>query len=741
MTELSPNLPPRQWIAGIRETNSSPLIGFESLSIESEAAITRKDVVAFLNWLAKLAEADLQCDQPLDMEVVSGVAESDVQWVRARYRLYPLYLQSLVITLASVDSGNELPPGLSLEKPTRWVLSHEIFRSGSLAYTRNADAWRRFLLEILANSDASGGLAFNLLEIPASALEKSQLDIRPVVLHALSTDGTACDRGDCRAQAAIANAFWQTFWATGALRTQRGRTFPVAFYPIDRSWPGEFEGLWHSRWVSLRRRLFGRTSLMAYMSEALTAAKALWFDTETQRFVADATFQPELSGLTWEDYRLYLFELNRTGFVDAYIGENANIFSKWKTEEKNSYSPRSSWDEERATQAIYDASSPFVVSDPASCGSLVRIHRVVPYAGCAFLSEVVNETDRLSDSGKLRELDGLIVGATNSTFFLNFPEEYVTLHSAMNDPVAALVENSHCHQIRTLRRAAFVLTSEGKPIITTALGLKLDCFALVFEGESVAATYFDRAHRPFPENKIGPLNFGAVVVGNAIVEIFEDMCAEVPANGWVIGDSEAFDHRIDPRQAASVELRDPETNRPVPIRHAFAVGPLLVSDGQVVPLGESKEEFAPIVTKEAPDFEEAAQLPRSALPKALREAPMRGVPPTRFPYDWDKTRAPRTAIGIREDGTVLLVVVDGRARPPHSVGATLAELAILMKNLGCRHAMNMDGGGSSVMFVNDVRAASHQLSPDLKPGVVNLPSDLGGVERLLPVPLLVIKRQ
>jgi hypothetical protein len=117
----------------------------------------------------------------------------------------------------------------------------------------------------------------------------------------------------------------------------------------------------------------------------------------------------------------------------------------------------------------------------------------------------------------------------------------------------------------------------------------------------------------------------------------------------------------------------------------------------------------------------------------------RGVPPTRFPYDWDRTRAPRTAIGVRADGTALLVVVDGRADLRHSVGVTLAELARVMLNLGCESAMNMDGGGSSVMFVHDPGARSLRLRDDLREGVVNLPSDLGGVERLLPVPLVICR--
>lgn len=63
------------------------------------------------------------------------------------------------------------------------------------------------------------------------------------------------------------------------------------------------------------------------------------------------------------------------------------------------------------------------------------------------------------------------------------------------------------------------------------------------------------------------------------------------------------------------------------------------------------------------------------------------------------SRHPRTAVGY-DPGTrrLWLVVVDGR-QPPHSAGMTLPELAGLMEALGAREALNLDGGGSSVMVV------------------------------------------
>lgn len=60
------------------------------------------------------------------------------------------------------------------------------------------------------------------------------------------------------------------------------------------------------------------------------------------------------------------------------------------------------------------------------------------------------------------------------------------------------------------------------------------------------------------------------------------------------------------------------------------------------------------------------------------------------------TRHPRTAAGIVNSHTVLLVVVDGR-QPDYSNGMPLDELAHLMKILGAKTALNLDGGGSSTL--------------------------------------------
>ena len=97
---------------------------------------------------------------------------------------------------------------------------------------------------------------------------------------------------------------------------------------------------------------------------------------------------------------------------------------------------------------------------------------------------------------------------------------------------------------------------------------------------------------------------------------------------------------------------------PWPVEDALGAGPALVSDGQVRVRINEEVFFG------------------SAIPNTH----------------------PRTAAGIRGDGTLLLVVVDGRQ--PVSRGVDLEQLAALLVDLGAEEALNLDGGGSSSLFVN-----------------------------------------
>lgn len=58
---------------------------------------------------------------------------------------------------------------------------------------------------------------------------------------------------------------------------------------------------------------------------------------------------------------------------------------------------------------------------------------------------------------------------------------------------------------------------------------------------------------------------------------------------------------------------------------------------------------------------------------------------------------PRMAIGQRQDGTMIFVVVDGR-QPGYSVGTNLLELQNIFEKYGAYNAANLDGGSSATMY-------------------------------------------
>ena len=72
---------------------------------------------------------------------------------------------------------------------------------------------------------------------------------------------------------------------------------------------------------------------------------------------------------------------------------------------------------------------------------------------------------------------------------------------------------------------------------------------------------------------------------------------------------------------------------------------------------------------------------------------------------------PRTAIGIRNHRKVIFVTLDGRTS--EAIGMTINELAELMTLLHCRDAVNLDGGGSTSMWI---------LGKPFN-GIVNMPCD------------------
>jgi exopolysaccharide biosynthesis protein len=78
---------------------------------------------------------------------------------------------------------------------------------------------------------------------------------------------------------------------------------------------------------------------------------------------------------------------------------------------------------------------------------------------------------------------------------------------------------------------------------------------------------------------------------------------------------------------------------------------------------------------------------------------------------FNKTRHPRTAVAITKNKRILLITVDGRNE--NSAGMSLFELTKLMRWLNAADAINLDGGGSTTLWISNY----------MQTGVVNFPTD------------------
>ncbi|MFZ1700163.1 MAG: phosphodiester glycosidase family protein [Pyrinomonadaceae bacterium] len=90
-----------------------------------------------------------------------------------------------------------------------------------------------------------------------------------------------------------------------------------------------------------------------------------------------------------------------------------------------------------------------------------------------------------------------------------------------------------------------------------------------------------------------------------------------------------------------------------------------------------------------------------------------------------ETRHPRTAVAKLKDGKFLMITVDGRSES--SGGIDLYDLAKLLLELGATDAMNLDGGGSTTMFLDGK--------------VVNRPSDKEGERKVSDAILVTLRKR
>jgi len=183
-----------------------------------------------------------------------------------------------------------------------------------------------------------------------------------------------------------------------------------------------------------------------------------------------------------------------------------------------------------------------------------------------------------------------------------------------------------------------------------------------------------RYTRIFGEVAPGGPGAEAVLDGDGtVLELREARGGAIPADGSVLaGTGDAAEWlRLHAQPGADLEVATELRTETGPLAAGAGTavvngGPRLVRDGRI----------------DIPAYAEGFHWPESP----------------EFFYRFGVRRNPRTLAGTTADGRLLLVTVDGRA-PGHSVGASFEESAEIMRALGARDAVNLDGGGSTAMTV------------------------------------------
>lgn len=158
-----------------------------------------------------------------------------------------------------------------------------------------------------------------------------------------------------------------------------------------------------------------------------------------------------------------------------------------------------------------------------------------------------------------------------------------------------------------------------------------------------------------------------VAVSNDKIISVSASTASIPADGYVIVGPKSLLGTLEVGKKIKLDVRTlPEWKK---VKHIISGGPYLLKDGEV---------FVDITAQKLHSI---------------------------------TGRNPRSAIGYTADNRLILVAVDGREGA--SVGLTLFELANFMQSIGCTNAINLDGGGSTVMYV--------------KGNIVNNPKVAGGI--------------
>lgn len=315
------------------------------------------------------------------------------------------------------------------------------------------------------------------------------------------------------------------------------------------------------------------------------------------------------------------------------------------------------------------------------CGKLpkTQIIPVGPFAG--YLSEV--------------EQDAQV--KVNANFFIMDPIDCATIYDQVGTPFGLCVKNGVVEHPPLFSREALLIENDGVAYISKK-DIK-DLFIEINDRTYVPgknATIYTRPEKAkTPEEK----GLHVVIIGRRVVAVKADGKAEIPASGFVMKVGKGAN--IQPGDTVTYHgLKD--------VQFGIQVG------NSIIKKGVKTDRF---ISR----FYDIYKLQRVPFPPSL------------YPMNFKKARAARIALGADKECKPVLFWVEGKGKIAYkpgedSMGASLSEMADIAVELGLRNAINLDGGGSAQILVENKRLL--RISDRNK-------EDNSEVERLVPLGLVV----
>lgn len=295
----------------------------------------------------------------------------------------------------------------------------------------------------------------------------------------------------------------------------------------------------------------------------------------------------------------------------------------------------------------------------------------------------------------------------NASFFIMDPIDCATIYDQIGTILGLCVKSGFVQSPPLFNRESLLVRKDGRVSIEEldikALSVEI-CGTIYRHGQN--AMYYSR-----PERTVTPAGKGlrVVIVGNRVVAIKRGGKTEIPASGFVLC--------IDEQSTVSRTIPIEETIHPgteviyhglEDVEFGIQVGNSIVRDG--IPTDHFISKFY--------DIHKLDPIP---------------YPPSLYPMDFENARAARMALGADAEGRPMLFWAEGAGKfggipGVDSTGASLSEMAEIAVDLGMQNAINLDGGGSAQILLQNQR--SLRISDRKK-------EDNSDAERLIPIGLWV----